>query len=189
MIRDLVVKNRSYRRFDQSVAIDRDALVELVELARCSGSGGNAQPLKFMLICDAATNARVFPHLAWAGALPDWPGPAEGERPTAYVIILHDKDVSAHPGVDHGIAAQSMLLGATENGLGGCMIGSVKRDALRAALQIDPRYDIALVIAFGKPAEKVVVEDLIPGGPIAYYRDEQDVHHVPKRTLDELIVG
>lgn len=188
MIRDLILRNRSYRRFDQSAAISRETLVELVELARFSASGSNKQPLKFMLVRDAATNAKVFPHLAWAGHLEDWDGPAEGERPSGYVIILGDKQVAPNAGVDHGIAAQSMLLGAVEKGLGGCMIGSIQRQALREALNIDPQYDILLVIALGKPAEKVVIDDMSPGGSTAYYRDGDDVHHVPKRMVDELIV-
>lgn len=189
MLKDLIVTNRSYRRFDQSVPIDRQALVELVELARCSASGGNAQPLKYALTCDAQTNARIFPQLRWAGALPDWAGPAESERPTAYIIILHDTSISPKPGVDHGIAAQSILLGAVEKGLGGCMIGSIERTELRDVLDLPRQCDILLVLALGKPAETVVIEDAQPGGSIDYYRSGDEVHHVPKRTLKELIVN
>ena len=127
------------------------------------------------------------PH--WAGFLTDWGGPAEGERPAAYVIILHDTEIREAGGVDHGIAAQSMVLGAMERGIGGCMIGSIDRPKLRAALEIPERYDILLIVALGKPAETVVLEDVGPDGDIKYYRDDQDVHHVPKRTLTELILS
>ena len=189
MLQDLVKKTRSYRRFDSSAAIELETLRELVDLARCSASGSNRQPLKFILVCDPETNARVFPQTRWAGYLKDWPGPAEGERPTAYVIILGDTEVSKSAGCDHGIAAQSMMLGATEKGLGGCMIGSIDRDKLRQELNIAERYDILLILALGKPAEKVVLEDVGSDGDTKYYRDQADVHHVPKRTLDELIVA
>ncbi|MFH1707633.1 MAG: nitroreductase family protein [Planctomycetota bacterium] len=189
MIKDLVLRNRSFRRFKESHAVTKADLRELVELARYSATGGNKQPLKFMLAADKVRNAHVFPHLQWAASLKDWGGPAEGERPAAYIIVLGDTEISKGFGVDPGIAAQSILLGAAEKGLGGCMIGSIKRDELRKVLSLSLRYDILLVIALGVPGEKVVLEDAPPGDSVTYYRDKESVHHVPKRTLDELIIG
>jgi nitroreductase len=189
MLREWVLKNRSYRRFYQDVPVSIETLRELVDLARLSASGANRQPLKYILSCDPATNAQVFETLAWAGYLQDWPGPVDGERPAAYIIILGDKTISQAFGCDHGIAAQSILLGATEMGLGGCMIGSVNRANLSLVLSIPPEYEILLVIALGKPKERVVLEAVGPGGDIRYWRDEHAAHHVPKRSLSEIIVG
>jgi len=189
MLRNLVQRNRSYRRFDQSVAIGYDTLRELVDLARLSASGANRQPLKYILSCTAERNSLIFEQLAWAAYLKPWPGPGEGERPAAYIIILGDKEISDSFGVDHGIAAQSILLGATEKGLGGCIIASIKKDALRAALGIPDRYEILLALALGKPKETVVVDPVGADGSTKYWRDEQSIHHVPKRALDDLIVG
>jgi len=188
MLKDLVHKTRSYRRFHQETPVDLKTLRELADLARLSASGANRQPLKFILCCDPETNAAIFPHLGWAGYLKDWAGPAKGERPTAYVIILGDTQVAPSHGCDHGIAAQSIMLGATERGLGGCMIGSIKRKKLRETLNIPERYEIALVLALGQPKEKVVIEPVGPDGDIKYYRDDEGVHYVPKRALDELLV-
>jgi len=188
MLKDLITANRSYRRFDQAAAVDRETLVELVDLARLSASGGNAQSLKFILSADAETNAAIFPHLAWAGFLKDWDGPAEGERPGAYVILLNDTEILKYPGVDHGIASQSILLGAVEKGLGGCMIGSINHEGLREALEIDNRYDILLVLAIGKPGETVEIEPMPESGKTNYWRDDADIHHVPKRSLDEIVI-
>lgn len=188
MLKDLVRKNRSYRRFHQDVLVSVETLRQLVNLARLSASANNRQPLKYILVCDPEVNARVFPHTRWAGALKDWPGPPEGERPTAYIVILGDTEIRKGFGCDHGIAAQSIMLGATEGGLGGCMLGALERDGLRAALDIPERHEILLVLALGRPKETVVLEDVGPGGDVTYYRDAEDVHHVPKRTLDELIV-
>jgi len=187
MFKDLVYKTRSYRRFDQRVAIGLDTLRELIDLARHSASAGNRQPLKYILVADAATCARIFPHTRWAGALPDWGGPVEGERPTAYIVILLDTEISEGVGHDVGIAAQSIMLGATEKGLGGCMLGAIDRPRLRKVLNVPERYEISLLLALGKPIEKVVITDLAPGGSTNYYRDENQVHYVPKRTLNELI--
>ena len=188
MLKDLMLKNRSYRRFCQDFRIDPQTLRELADLARLSASAANLQPLKYILACAPARNALIFPHLAWAGYLKDWPGPAEGERPSAYIIILGDTEISQSFGCDHGIAGQSMLLGAAERGLGGCMMGAIDRDGLRDALAIPPRYEILLVLALGKPKETVVLEDVGPGGDIKYWRDAKGGHHVPKRGLDEIIL-
>jgi len=188
MLRDLIIKNRSYRRFYQDVTVERATLRELVDLARLSASGSNLQALKFRLSCDADENAKIFACLGWAGYLKDWPGPAEGERPSAYIVILGDKEISQSFGVNPGIAAQSILLGATEKGLGGCIIGSVDKPKLTQALEIPDRYEILLVLALGKPKETVVLETVGPDGDIKYWRDSQGVHHVPKRPLDEIIL-
>ena len=188
MMQDLVRRNRSYRRFHQDVAIEMSTLRDRVNLARLSASGANIQPLKYALACTVDKNALVFPHLAWAGYLRDWEGPEEGERPSAHIIILGDTEIKKNFGVDHGIAAQSILLGASEKGLGGCIIASIDRAALREAMDIDPRYEILLVLALGQPKETVVVETVGADGDIKYWRDDKDVHHVPKRALDEIIV-
>lgn len=189
MIKDLVRTNRSYRRFVQREAIEESTLRELIDFARCSPSAGNLQSLKYIISNTPEKNASIFPSLAWAGYFTQWPGPAEGERPSGYIIILGDTEISKNFFCDHGIASQSILLGAAEKGLGGCIIGSVDRDTLRKTLDIPERYDILLVIALGKPSEKVVLEDMDKDGSIKYYRDDEDTHHVPKRKLEDIILS
>lgn len=189
MISDLILKNRSYRRFDENESISRDTLVELVELARLSASAANLQPLKYILSSGHERNKQIFETLSWAGYLTDWNGPAEGERPAGYIIVLGDTGISKNIGCNHGIAAQSILLGAVERGLGGCIFGSIDRNQLRKSLNIPEHLEILIVIALGKPVEKVVVEPVGEDGSIRYYRDENNVHHVPKRSIDEIIIG
>jgi nitroreductase len=188
MVRDLVLKSRSYRRFYQDVPVDLETLKGLVDLARQAPSARNAQPLKYILSCDPEKNALIFKHLAWAGYLKTWGGPVEGERPSAYIVVLGDTEISPTFGCDHGIAVQTILLGAAEKGLGGCIIGSVQRPGLQAVLNIPAKYEILLVLAMGKPKETVVLEALGPNGDIKYYRDENQVHHVPKRALKDIIL-
>jgi len=185
---ELVAASRSYRRFEQGHAIERHTLVELVELTRLCPSSSNRQPLRYLLANTPEQNARLFDTLGWAGYLTDWPGPAEGERPSAYIVVLGDRQTAPHCDFDAGIAAQTMLLGAAERGLGGCMVASVDRGALRRDFRIPERFEIPLVIALGKPAEKVVIEDMKGPDRYEYYRDAEGVHHVPKRPLEELIV-
>lgn len=187
-VRDLVMATRSYRRFHQDVRIEAGTLRQLVDLARLSASSANQQPLKYVLSCDEDLNARIFPLLGWAGYLADWPGPAEGERPSAYVVVLGDKRIKSSFGCDHGIAAQSILLGATERGLGGCIIGSIHRDQLRDVLDLPPHFEILIVIALGRPKEEVVIETVGSDGDIRYWRGDDGRHHVPKRSLEEIII-
>jgi nitroreductase len=184
---ELVSSNRTYRRFDESFRIEYHILENLINLARLSASGANRQPLKYMIFNTPSDCSRIFPFTAWAGYLKEWPGPEPGERPSAYIVIVGDTSISETFGVDHGIAAQSIMLGASANGLGGCIIGSIKREGLRTELSIPEQYEILLVLALGKPVEKVVVEE-IRDGDIRYWRDEQGTHHVPKRSLTELIL-
>jgi len=140
-----------------------------------------------MLSGEPKRNARIFPCLGWAGYLRPWQGPAEGERPAAYIVILGDNTLRRDCQYDAGIAAQSIMLGAAARGLGGCMIGSIQRERLRQILKIPGRYEVLLVLALGKPAEKVVLEKAKDGN-IKYWRDSKDVHHVPKRSLKEIIL-
>lgn len=188
MIRDLILKNRSCRRFYESEKVNLKTLTELVDLARHSAATANLQPLKYILSCGKKKNGLIFPHLSWAGYLKEWHGPVKGERPSAYIVILGDLSIVKEFGCDQGIAAQSILLGAVEKGLGGCMIGSIRRKKLREALNLPDQYDILLVLAIGKPREKAVIETVGADGDIKYWRDQEGVHHVPKRPLKEIIL-
>ena len=187
MLKDLILKNRSYRRFYQSERISKLQLTEWVDLARCSASGRNSQSLKYILSTDESLNAEIFEQLAWAGYLSYWKGPEEGERPAAYIVMLHDTLISGNYFCDDGIAMQSILLGATEAGFGGCIIYSVNRNKLREMLQLSEQYEILYVLAIGKPKETVVLEEM-KDNDIKYWRDEIQVHHVPKRSLEEIIL-
>lgn len=187
MLKDLITKNRSYRRFYEEKSITKETLISLVDLARLSPSGKNLQPLKYFLSNDEKTNGIIFPNVAWAGYLKDWDGPTEGERPSAYIIQLGDTNLTSNFGHDPGIACQSILLGAVELGLGGCIIGSIKKAELHARLNLPVHLEIVLIIALGYPKEKVVIEQLI-SDDIKYWRDETGVHHVPKRNLEDLII-
>ncbi|NOY85674.1 MAG: nitroreductase family protein [Deltaproteobacteria bacterium] len=188
MIEELVRSNRSYRRFHQDHRISEETLKWFIGLARLTPSSANRQPIRYILSRDPEKNARIFPHLAWAGYLTDWSGPSEGERPSAYIVLLGDSRITSSFACDYGIIAQTILLGAVEKELGGCMISSIKRDSLRAALKIPEHYGILLAIAIGKPREEISIDPLGEDGSIRYWRDEKGVHHVPKRSLDELIL-
>ncbi len=190
MIKNLIKKNRSYRRFHQDRRVDVATLRELVDLARLSGSAANLQPLRYILACDPQINEQIFACLGWAAYLKNWPGPEEGEQPPAYIIILSDiAKANDYVGYDCGIASQSILLGAVEKGLAGCMLGSINRKKLKDILNIETEFKILLVIALGEPKEEVVIETVGHDNNIRYWRDDKEIHHVPKRKLSDVIVA
>ena len=180
-------ETRSYRRFEQDPAPSMDQLESLIDLARLAPSASNRQPLKYILVRDPEVLPQVFSHLSWAGYLKDWPGPDPDERPTAYIIILNDPAKSKGPGIDIGLAAQSILLGARELGFGACLLGSIDRPRLREALAIAEHLEIQLVVALGAPGEEIRLTTAKSDDDIRYWRDDRGVHYVPKRSRKDLI--
>lgn len=187
MLKDLLIRNRSYRRFHQETRMNESDLKELVEAARISPSARNDQPLKYILVHSKSACETLFPSCAWAGYLIDWDGPAEDERPTAYIILLNDIWISKDARTDAGIACQSILLRAVEKGFGGCILGTLQRENIRRNFGIAPQFKILYVIALGKPSETVLIEKMKDNNT-HYYRDNKNIHHVPKRALSEIII-
>ena len=188
MLQDLVINNRSYRRFFQKERLELDLLKKLVNYGRLSASAANLQPLRYILVNHPDTNEQVFKTLRWAGYLRDWEGPEVGEKPSAYLLMLGDREYPKFHQFDGGLAAQSILLGAAEEGFGGCIFASCDRGRLEQELQIPSEYEIIVVIALGRPKERVVIDEISYGEKIEYWRDEKAVHHVPKRKLDDVII-
>jgi len=188
LLSDLILRTRSIRRFREQEGISLAILRSLVDLARLAPCAGNKQPFKYALSASRHTNALIFSSLRWAAYLQDWPGPAEGERPAAYIVICRDISISNALNSDQGFAVQNILLGATARGLGACVIASFVRDNIQKIMRIHEGLDPIWVIALGVPQEKVVVEPLGPEGDIRYWRDVAGVHHVPKRSLDDILL-
>lgn len=184
--RELLLKNRSYRRFYQDKAIELSELMEMIGNVRLAPSPANLQPLKFIPVNNREMNREIFGYLKWAGYLKDWSGPVEGERPAAYIIMTGDREASAHMAWDLGIALQTILLSAVEKGYGGCAIAAFDKGAVQRLLELPETLQPALVIALGKPKETVVLDD-VKDNDIKYWRDEKQVHHVPKRSVADLI--
>ncbi len=186
-LKELLVRNRSYRRFDESKRISGETLAELVDLCRYCASGRNLQPLKYRLVYSEEEAGAVFPLLAWAGYLTDWPGPEAGERPAAYIVQCLDKSLTDNPMCDDGLHLEAITLGAACKGLGGCIIKSFNRDGLKMLLDLPGNLEPLHVLALGVPVEEVIVEEM-KGGDIKYWRDDKRIHHVPKRSLKEILV-
>jgi nitroreductase len=186
---NLIERTRTFRRFKQDRIIDQPVLEELVNLARLGGSARNCQPWQYAVVSDSKDCQKIFPYLGWAGYLSDWKGPGPGEQPSAYILCILNRewlkgsDKEAH--FDLGIATQNLLLGAMEKGIGGCRIGAFSPQ-LAGIIELGGNQELALVIALGYPAEEVVI-DACDKGNIKYWRDQEGVHHVPKRALEEIL--
>lgn len=186
MFKDILLKNRSIRRYDQNFTVSRETLLELVDYGRICNSGGNRQPLKYFISYTTEMNATIYKHIGLAGQ------PPEGQRPSAYIIILKDSSLSDYgdPATDLGIAAEVILLAATEKELGGCMIGIINRKGLQRDLQISERYQILLVLTIGKPKENHVIEVADPNtNDLSAWWDAQGVRHIPKRRLEDIVIN
>lgn len=186
MLIDLLKKSRSYRRFDAARKIDDTTLRSFIEGARYTPSGANLQKLRFACISDAARCERLFATLKFAGYLKEWDGPAQSERPVAYIVICSDGELGTLTAIDLGISAEAIVLSAMEQGIGACMFRSYDPTVVSSLISTDNMIP-HLVIALGYPAERVEIVDMIDGD-VKYYRDAEDNHIVPKRTLDELII-
>ncbi len=185
-LKEVVLKNRSYRRFYQDKKLDIQELEELIDVARNVASGANRQPLRYKLVCDDDNNEKVFSTLKWAAALTDWDGPEEGEKPAGYIVICSPVDIQAPR--DEGIAAQTILLLASEKGLGGCMFASVNIPELNRKLAIPSELSARIVIALGYPKEEVVIDEVSQKDSLKYYRDDNKIHHVPKLRLEDVLI-
>ena len=191
MFKEMVEKNRSYRGFDESVKVSEEQLIDLVGLTRFVASGGNQQPLKYRLVFDKAEVSKMNELTRWGKMLPNIQLPHPGQYPTAYIMIVVDTDICKNPdavGTDVGIAAQTILLGAVEKGLGGCMIGNFDKKSAAEAFCIKANHVPVLSLAIGKPVETIKIVDVDADGSTKYYRDDNDVHYVPKRKLEDLLV-
>lgn len=188
MLNNLVLKNRSYRKFKADRPVSIEVLVSLVGLARVTPSSKNLQPLKYLLLNKKEDTDFVFDKLKWAWYLKAWNGPSVDERPPAYIVMCLDKNIHDHAMIDAGIASQTILLGAVENGLGGCIIRTANRYEIHKHFGLADNFEIILVIALGEPAQTVEIIDVDKTGNIEYYEDENLVHYVPKRSLNDIII-
>jgi len=188
MLKDLILKNRSYRTFHQDHNIEEKTLRDLVDLARVSTSSMNLQPLKYILSSDEETNNFIFKNLRWAGYIKKWQGPVEGERPSSYIIMLIDRKVRYTGGrVDAGIAMNSIMLGATEKGLGGCTVSAINRLAFRQKFNLPDHLEIILVLCLGKPKGDIVIEET--DDEVIYYIGKDGIPRIPKRKLEDIILN
>jgi nitroreductase len=188
MLKELVYKNRSYRKFNSNRKVTNEELVDIIDLARVSASSKNKQPLKYKLITKDDDVEYVFDQLKWAWYLKDWKGPTEEERPTAFIVVFLDMDINDNALIDIGIASQSILLGLVEKGLGACIIRTVNRYNMRKRFNYPDNLELVQVIAIGEPMQEVRIVDVDKSGSIEYFEDEHKIHYVPKRSLKDIIL-
>ena len=187
MFLDLVKQARSHRGFRQDRKVTRQELEHLVECARFTPAARNDQVLKYYLAEKPETVAAIQPLTKWAGALAELHLPRKGAEPVAYIVICLDGSLAENPAPyqrDVGIVAQTILLAAAEMGLNGCMIGSFAAGELREKLGLPEAIKPQLLLALGEGTDRIVMTNVGEDGSTTYYRDAEDTHYVPKRTLE-----
>lgn len=184
MIYEKIVVRRTIRRYTKE-SVPKDVLEKCVDAARLSPSGMNRQPLKYIIVDDKELLAEVFGTTSWARYLPDYE-PSEEEMPRAYIIVLLDKEIRKNCGHDAGIVVMSISMVAYEEGLGSCILGAIERAKLRRILDVPDNLEIVLAVALGYPAENPIV-DKVKNGDIKYWLDNNNVLHVPKRELKDIV--
>lgn len=186
-IKEAIMKRRTIRKFTQE-KISEDKLIELIDCARVAAYGANMQPLKFRIITDDNELSSIFPMTKWAGYLSDGT-PKEDERPTAYIVILGDRDIKSNGAfeVEAGAAVTTMMLEAVEMGLATCWLGAIDRENIKNSLEIPKNFDVLYLLALGYPKQESKMCDM-KDNDVKYFLDENAVINVPKRSLEDVIV-
>ena len=186
MLDKLILKSRSVRRFHQDKKIDKDILNQIIDNVRNTASARNIQPLKYSAITSEQMCEKVFSTIGWAGYLQDG-APIDGERPVGYIVIFNDKDIASNSMWDQGIVSQTISLSLAEKNIGCCIIASVKRELFKSLIPHDDNLEIALIVAIGYPKEDVVLTEM-KDNEFKYFRDDANVHYVPKRSYNEIYI-
>ncbi|WP_304953509.1 nitroreductase family protein [uncultured Alistipes sp.] len=184
-LEQLLLKNRSHRGYDARFAVREDQLRSIIGVNARIPSARNQQVLRFRPVL-AAEASKVLGHIRLGGALPEMRLPLPGTEPNAFIIICSTVEESRYVDIDLGISAQSMLLRAVEMGLNGICIGAFDKEAIRR--EFDLPYDPLLILAVGRGIERIELDEIGENQSLAYYRDEQGTHHVPKLRTESLIL-
>lgn len=183
---DIVKQTRAVRRFVESKRVKSEQLRQMIEVARITASARNSQPLKYVTVTDESLCEQIFDATGWASAISDG-RPIVGERPTGYIVIYNDKSLAVNSMWDQGIVSYTMMMAATEMGLGGCIIATIFRDKM-PALDVSDDLEPVIVLAIGYPCEDIRLVDVV-NGSVKYYRDSENIHYVPKRSMNEILIG
>ena len=186
---DLVLAARTCRRFVEDEPLSMNDLDWLVDCARLTPSARNAQVLRFSLVTKGDVCDELFRLTAWAGALKGAGTPGPGERPTAFIAIAAPKEGAKLAPYDAGIASETIQLAAATQGWGCCIIYSVNRAEAAPLLGLPAELELLLVLGLGVEKEVRAIAEMPADGSFNYWRDAAGVHHVPKRSLQELVIG
>ena len=175
---------RSIRKFDGR-NIELSLLKQIVDTARYAPAAANIQPLMFAVVNTKEKCNEIFPHTHWAKLLGERGTPKNGEEPTAYIIVMSNKEKRMNMEADAAFAVENMVLAAWNMGIGSCILGAINKAEIGKIVNIPQNYEINYAVALGYPAQQSVAEDAEDS--VAYYMDDDDKVHVPKRKLDDVM--
>ena len=185
--KELINKTRCTRRFKENETISKQDLIDIVDLARVTSSAKNMQPLKYIVINDEKTVKEMASRVKWAAHLTSWTQ-SESEQPSAFIVLVNDTSIDGFVMVDAGISLQTILLASRIKGYAGCALASIDKEFCKKEFNLAPGLEPVLGIAIGVEDEVLNVVD-VKDNDTNYYRNEKDEHCVPKRALDEVLLG
>ncbi len=179
---ETILKRRTIRLFKKK-KISKKILEKLVNAGRLAPSARNLQPLEYLVVDDPILTDKVFENVYFGGKIEKLR--TRENRPVAYILVLVNKKIRSQDfEYDVGLAAENIVLAAFEKGIGSCIIKVFQSQNLEEKIFSLPKHCfLDLVIALGYPAEKPVIEEKREN----YWRDENNVLHVPKRPLKEIL--
>ena len=181
---ETILSRRSIRRFQQK-PINTELLRRFVNAARVAPSAANLQPLEFFIVTEKNLCSKIFETIGWAGYIkPTWK-PDENERPTAYIVIFVKDITNKYYLRDVGLASENIVLASEEERIGSCILCKIEKKKIQEMLKIPDTLHVDSLIALGYKAEQAVVEDFKDS--VKYWRDKNEVLHVPKRKLEDII--
>ncbi len=186
-IETLMEKNRSYRGYNKDFVVKQDMLERIVAVNTKIASAKNQQVLRFKLVTRETGAGTILQNIKLGGLLPELHLPFPGTEPEAFIIMCSTVPENRFVDIDLGIAAQSMLLKASEMGLNGIMIGAFNKAKIIEAFQLP--YEPLLLLAIGKGMETIKLQPVDEGSNLAYYREESGVQYVPKIRSEQLIIA
>ena len=160
MVLDIIKSRRSIRHFLE-MPIPSEVLYSLLEAARWAPSGSNSQPWLFVVIRKQANIQKIKMF-----------SPGLGGDPTALIVLCSDASVATRTYLmSIAMAAQNILLTATENDLGSCVIRSFNQAAIQSLLHLPSHVMPELIVSLGYPAKPAKVPSRRPSEDVVHWEE------------------
>jgi nitroreductase len=175
----VIAERWSPRAYDETYEITKHELLSILEAGRWAPSAMNGQPWRFSV---AVKGDNLFTPVreALSGFNQEW-----SKRASAVIVISiknQTPDGNPYPIAvfDAGLAAQNMMLQATELGLAPHPISGIDINAMHSVLELPSDLTVLAAIVVGKRADATVLE-----GTPAY---ERELQVRARHDLDDIVL-
>jgi nitroreductase len=162
---EAIAKRKSIRAY-KTTPVPEDKLNKVLEAARLAPSGGNRQEMKFVVVKDQKTRAKLSEATGGQKHVAQAPVVIAGVSTDPGKMMICD--VPAYP-VDVAIAIDHMTLAAYDVGLGTCWIGAFNQQMVCKILEIPDSCKVVQLMTLGIPAEEGRTKDRKPVTQVVCY--------------------